>query len=54
MEPLRTLNSGLLVLMLPGGSVGCGVSITTGGTTLKFETAEYGPVLAPSDARERQ
>ena len=54
MVALRTLNSGLLVAMLPCGSAGSGVSMMTGGTTLKFETAEYCPVFAPSDARARQ
>ena len=54
MAPLRTLKVGLLVVRFPLGSSATGASITTGTTTLKFETAEYGPVFAPSAARERQ
>ncbi len=38
--PLRTLNSGRLVEMLPFGSSGVGVSMTTGSTTLKLATVE--------------
>ncbi len=40
MAPLVTLNSGLFVVILPEGAIATGASITTGGTTVKFETGE--------------
>ena len=54
MAPLVRRKSGLLVVRVPLGAVAVGASITTWGTTLKLEVAEYGPTLAPSCARARQ
>src|SRR5471032_2639162 len=39
---------------LGAGDTGTGSLITIGVNTLKLETGEYGPVLAPSCARARQ
>jgi hypothetical protein len=47
-RPLRILKTGVMVVMLPSGSIGEGGSSTTGSTTLKLDAADHGPVLAPS------
>ena len=54
MRPFRSTKAGVSVSIWPSGETGCGASITTGSVIEKLAAAEYGPVLAPSRARDRQ